>query len=59
MDYTVYIGKLNLNNHGNGINVSYTVLDVLPSCKSYMDACVLAFQSYAINPQFGEPSEDT
>ena len=51
LDYTVYIGRIDLNNHGNGSNVSYEVLRVLRITKLYMDACVSAFQAYAFRSE--------
>ncbi len=56
VDYTIYLGKINVNNHGNGSNVTYTPLGVQSSCQAYMDACIAAFQAYALNPSGGEPS---
>jgi hypothetical protein len=54
--YTVYIGTINVGNHGNGSNVSYEVLNIEASCDVYMDACVEAFRAYALNPAGREPS---
>jgi hypothetical protein len=54
--YTVYIGTINVGNHGNGSNVTYEVLNIDASCDVYMDACVEAFRAYALNPAGREPS---
>jgi hypothetical protein len=56
IDYTIYLGKINVNDHGNGQNVSYEIVSVLPNCKTYMDACIAAFQTFALNPSGQEPS---
>lgn len=56
LDYTMYLGVIDLNNHGNGSNVIYKPISILPACKPYMDACILAFQNYALNPASREPS---
>ncbi|MBK7806470.1 MAG: hypothetical protein IPJ51_09245 [Saprospiraceae bacterium] len=56
VDYTIYLGSIDLNNHGNGSNVNYRVISVLPGCKPYMDACIEAFQRYALDPSGREPS---
>jgi hypothetical protein len=56
IDYTIYLGRINVNDHGNGANVIYDPVSVLPNCKSYMDACVAAFRTFALNPQGQEPS---
>ncbi|MFZ1751177.1 MAG: T9SS type A sorting domain-containing protein [Saprospiraceae bacterium] len=55
-DYTVYLGILDLNNHGNGSNVVYRPISILSGCKPYMDACIDAFQRFALDPSSGEPS---
>ena len=54
--YKIYIGKIPVNNHGNGSNVSYTELTLDASCDVYMEACVVAFRNYALNPSGREPS---
>ncbi|MBK8079644.1 MAG: T9SS type A sorting domain-containing protein [Saprospiraceae bacterium] len=54
--YTVYIGQIDVNNHGNGANVTYVPLTIDPSCDPYMEACVEAFRAYALNPAGREPS---
>ncbi|MBK9256010.1 MAG: hypothetical protein IPM42_11015 [Saprospiraceae bacterium] len=56
VNYTIYPGKIDVNNHGNGSNVSYEVMNVNPDCKPYIDACVEAFQRFALDPSTGEPS---
>ncbi|MBK9256012.1 MAG: T9SS type A sorting domain-containing protein [Saprospiraceae bacterium] len=56
IDYTIYLGKIDVNDHGNGANVSYEIISVLPNCKPYMDACIEAFQRFALDPSSGEPS---
>ncbi|MFN8337405.1 MAG: hypothetical protein U0T36_00115 [Saprospiraceae bacterium] len=56
IDYTVYLGTIDLNNHGNGANVTYRPIGITSTCKPYMDACVNAFQVYAANPVSREPS---
>ena len=56
IDYSIYLGEIDLNNHGNGGNVVYRAISILPTCRPYMDACVAAFQQYALNPGSREPS---
>ncbi len=56
IDYTIYIGKIDLSDHGNGSNVEYEILNVFNSCNTYLDACVVGFQSYALDPSNEEPS---
>ncbi|MEZ5048569.1 MAG: hypothetical protein R2766_02850 [Saprospiraceae bacterium] len=56
IDYTVYLGDIDLNDENGLANVSYTPIAVLNSCNDYMAACVNAFQSFAINPNQKEPS---
>ncbi|MBK9737327.1 MAG: hypothetical protein IPO92_21190 [Saprospiraceae bacterium] len=56
VDYTIYLGQIDLNNHGNGGNVTYAPITVLATCKPYLDACITAFQTYALNPAGREPS---
>jgi predicted transcriptional regulator len=56
IDYTFYLGSIDLNNHGNGSNVNYKIISILPNCKTYMDNCIEAFQRFALDPSTSEPS---
>ena len=56
VDYTVYLGTIDLNNHGNGSNVTYRPISILNICRPYMDTCIAAFQTFALNPGSQEPS---
>jgi hypothetical protein len=56
IDYTFYLGSIDLNNHGNGANVTYKIISILPNCKLYMDNCIAAYQRFALDPSTSEPS---
>jgi len=55
IDYTMYLGSIDLKS-GNGSNATYRPISVLATCKPYLDACVEAFQAYALDPSSREPS---
>ncbi|MBK9151480.1 MAG: hypothetical protein IPM26_10970 [Saprospiraceae bacterium] len=56
VQYKIYLGKIDLNNHGNGTNVTYSEINASADCQPYLDACVEAFRRFASNPSSGEPS---
>jgi hypothetical protein len=56
IDYTFYLGSIDLNNHGNGANVIYKPISILSTCKPYMDACIEGFKNFALDPSTQEPS---
>jgi hypothetical protein len=56
IDYTMYLGVIDLNDHGSGSNVVYKPITISPNCKPYMDACIEGFQAFALNPASREPA---
>jgi len=55
-EYKLYLGDIDLNNHGNGSAVNYEEIQVAPGCKPIIDASIAAFQAYALDPTAQEPS---
>ncbi len=55
-NYTIYLGKINLHELVNGLQVDYDVLNTDISCQSYMDNFISSFIAYVLDPTMEEPS---